>query len=74
MIIGHLWQNKKVAIYHCDKCRMCRMGSKDTIFHCDPCNVCLPIHEKGNHICVKNTEDHNCPVCMENIKFTTKPF
>lgn len=30
-------------IFHCDKCKMCRVGKKEDYEHCDNCGICLHI-------------------------------
>jgi hypothetical protein len=26
--------------FHCDKCRICRVGGREHFFHCDQCGCC----------------------------------
>ena len=44
----------KKELYHCDGCKMCRVGPAEKIFHCNGCNVCYNIIAKNNHKCVLN--------------------
>lgn len=53
---------------------MCRIGSKENLYHCDKCDVCLPICNKDSHKCIGSVKDFNCPICLENIKISTKPW
>lgn len=61
-----LWTNK-YDIFHCDKCKCCRVGKKDENYHCDKCNLCLPIKIKNNHVCIENNHNSECPICLEKI-------
>ncbi|KRX06883.1 hypothetical protein PPERSA_11528 [Pseudocohnilembus persalinus] len=68
----HLWQNKNVSIYHCDQCKMCRVGEQSQNFHCNRCDMCWPKISQNTHKCVQNVENQSCPVCMDNIKHSTQ--
>lgn len=59
----NLWENKEIDIYHCDKCKLCRLGKFDTSIHCDVCNICF--NTKNKHKCLIDTFKSNCPVCNE---------
>ena len=69
--ICHLWITKEgeenPAVYHCDKCNICRKGNKEDYFHCDKCNLCLTKTLEKNHNCVENTLESVCCICKETI-------
>ncbi|KAA6401120.1 MAG: putative E3 ubiquitin-protein ligase MIEL1 [Streblomastix strix] len=53
--------------FHCEKCKLCRMGLRQNYFHCDTCGCCLSITQQGNHKCLQEATQRNCPVCFENM-------
>lgn len=53
--------------YHCEKCNICRVGGRENFYHCDKCNCCISNKFKDDHICIDNSLDGECPVCLENI-------
>ncbi len=71
------WDNTpNKDIYHCDKCRLCRVGKglgRDN-YHCDKCNVCVSLDPDGvdDHTCLKETLDSDCPVCSEHMLTSTE--
>lgn len=60
-------------IFHCDKCNVCRIGLPTEFFHCDICNSCLSITLKGDHKCVNDAMHGDCPICMENMRYSVNP-
>ena len=63
----NLWTDKK-EIFHCDKCKICRVGNANDFYHCDNCNLCFKNELKNIHICSKiNCEENDCPICFENL-------
>ena len=56
--------------YHCDKCNLCRVGHQKNFIHCDICNTCVNLN---GHKCKENVLHSECPVCLENLFFSTKP-
>ena len=52
--------------YHCDKCKLCRVGDKDSYQHCDNCDMCFNMKYNDNHKC-SNLFKNNCSICFENI-------
>lgn len=60
--------------YHCDKCKICRVGGKDSNFHCDTCDCCLPLKIKDSHKCLDKNIDKDCPICLENMFNSTTPI
>lgn len=69
-----LWDNDlKKSIFHCDKCKLCRIGEGLGIdyFHCDLCNVCMVLSMRGHHRCIERNLESDCPICGE-FMFTSK--
>lgn len=62
-------------IYHCDKCKICRIGKGLGIdnFHCDKCDACVSRKYLTDHKCLKKSLDANCPICGLYIKTSIKP-
>lgn len=62
------------SIYHCDKCKICRIGEGIGIdyFHCDRCNACMSMTLK-EHKCVERSLESDCPVCSEYLFTSTIP-
>lgn len=61
-------------IYHCDKCKICRVGQgfgKD-VYHCDSCAMCIPLNSLEHHRCVENAMKRNCPVCDQYMFTSTQ--
>eukprot|EP00127_Corallochytrium_limacisporum_P007201 Clim_evm74s243 gene=Clim_evmTU74s243 len=73
--ICKLWDDEENKnIYHCDKCRLCRIGQglgKD-YFHCDTCNVCMSICLKNAHRCIERSLESDCPICGEYMFTSTR--
>ena len=68
----NLWSDKK-HIYHCDKCKICRVGLQEDMYHCENCNICFPLKTKNFHKCSKiNCIENSCPVCLENLNDNQK--
>ncbi|RLN31735.1 hypothetical protein BBJ28_00015817 [Nothophytophthora sp. Chile5] len=61
-------------IYHCDKCKICRIGKGLDIdyFHCDRCNACMSISLK-KHKCVERSLESDCPICHTYMFTSTTP-
>jgi len=51
--------------FHCEKCGICRVGGRENFFHCDTCGACYSTELQGNHICVPNSMQRDCPICYE---------
>ena len=64
-----------IMFWHCDKCKMCRVGSaKTSHFHCDQCNLCYSSEAKETHICLRSpSETQSCPICSQVIQTSHKP-
>ena len=52
---------------------MCRRGNSESIKHCYTCGYCVPVANK-NHKCISNNAASRCPVCMEDLHFSTKGY
>ena len=64
--ICNLWENDNKEIFHCDKCKICRVGRREDYVHCDKCNLCIAVdHYNKGHKCIENSTKTNCPVCNE---------
>eukprot|EP01029_Cantina_marsupialis_P023291 TRINITY_DN577_c0_g2_i1.p1 TRINITY_DN577_c0_g2~~TRINITY_DN577_c0_g2_i1.p1 ORF type:complete len:388 (+),score=92.99 TRINITY_DN577_c0_g2_i1:37-1200(+) len=50
--------------FHCDGCKICRVGPKENYFHCDTCGYCLLKSMRDSHSCVQEAINRECPVCM----------
>lgn len=48
--------------YHCEKCKVCMVETKDESKHCDKCNRCFKIEYIDTHCCIK-AKDTVCPIC-----------
>ena len=64
----NLWTNSSKDIFHCDKCKICRVGKKDDYYHCDKCNLCFPNSSKDSHICSNINTNKLCVICYENLQ------
>lgn len=49
--------------FHCDDCKICRIGGSDTFTHCSTCKCCMIVPHK----CTSDFLNNNCPICMENL-------
>tara|TARA_X000000368_G_C22892898_1_gene650479 strand:- start:39 stop:920 length:882 start_codon:yes stop_codon:yes gene_type:complete len=65
---------KDNSIYHCDKCKICRKGKKEDFVHCDKCNGCISKESIDTHICISDSINSDCPICLENIFYSRKPI
>ena len=53
--------------YHCNGCGICRIAYDKEYIHCDNCGICLIKDDFLNHICRKDTDKEDCPVCLEKL-------
>ncbi|CAN8073230.1 unnamed protein product [Agarophyton chilense] len=62
-------------IYHCHKCKICRVGKGigHDNFHCDRCDACISIELSKGHHCLKKSLDANCPICGAYLFTSTRP-
>ena len=68
-----LWDSSDREIFHCDKCKICRVGKREDYIHCDICNGCMYKSIIDTHNCMNNTFDIDCPICKENLLNSTIP-
>ena len=61
----NLWDNNKKDIFHCDKCKICRIGKEEELFHCDICNQCFLKTDEESHPCNTKNLNDNCPICTK---------
>lgn len=63
-----IWCNRN-NVFHCYKCKACKLGEKGQSYHCDNCNLCLSLKTKDTHKCSNKNIDRNkvCPICLDNI-------
>jgi hypothetical protein len=70
--ICHLYSHNPFSeIYHCDKCKICRIctfgSTRDDYMHCDKCGGCINKKIKETHKCVEDSLKNDCCICLENI-------
>lgn len=51
---------------------MCRRGKREENTHCKNCGYCIHISSYDTHLCRENKVEADCPICMENLKFSTR--
>ncbi|KAF0985025.1 hypothetical protein FDP41_000064 [Naegleria fowleri] len=62
--ICHIYSNDpKRPIYHCDGCKICRLGKREQFLHCYTCGACMA----PNHKCIPQCMQSHCPICMEDL-------
>jgi hypothetical protein len=72
--ICKLWSDDQTKpIYHCDGCRMCRVGNPDWFRHCPICAVCIPVEGFSEHKCIERALDCDCPICGDNLFTSMTP-
>ena len=57
----------KKEVFHCEGCKICRVGPKEKTFHCDTCNACLYITMKETHKCKPNLLKQDCMICQQDL-------
>eukprot|EP01080_Neovahlkampfia_damariscottae_P008630 gene8630-577_t len=65
-------ENQPLNVFHCEKCKICRVGKREEYFHCDKCGCCMPISKEDTHECIENVLGQNCPICLEFLFTSTK--
>lgn len=70
--ICNYFDNEDKGQFHCGKCGICRVGGRENFFHCDKCNACYSNSLKDNHICIDNSMNQNCVICMDDLFNSTK--
>lgn len=58
-----LYDGLSKNIFHCDKCKICRVGGRENFIHCDTCNVCM--NKNYEHECASIG---NCGICLEDME------
>lgn len=66
-LICRMFDDTDKQQFHCEFCRICRVGGKENFFHCMKCNICLAINIKESHKCIENVSKSDCPVCLEDM-------
>lgn len=54
--------------YHCKKCNICQYGKKSDYIHCNLCKYCIDTEEYDEHICINNSINDNCPICLISME------
>ena len=49
---------------------MCRRGTPEEFKHCFTCGYC--VNATNKHKCLENNAASRCPVCLEDLLFSTK--
>jgi len=70
--ICNYFDNEDKRQFHCEECGICRVGGRDNFFHCSKCNACYSNSLKDNHICIDNSMNQNCVICMDDLFTSTK--
>lgn len=52
---------------------MCRRGTTESVTHCFKCGYCVPNSNK-DHKCLENVARSKCPVCLEELLYSTKHY
>jgi RING finger/CHY zinc finger protein 1 len=76
--ICHLYSDSHITeIYHCDKCKICRICSlgntKEDYIHCDNCGGCILKELKDTHKCIPDGLKGDCCICLESIFLSKDP-
>jgi RING finger/CHY zinc finger protein 1 len=60
-------------IFHCDGCKLCRVGKRENFTHCDKCNICIRTSSFEEHtkICLKQDNERKC-ICFERTQDSRK--
>ncbi len=69
--ICNLWMDNKDQPFHCNECKICRVGGKDRFTHCSNCEMCIDNNVFHTHRCHDGKYTSNCPVCYEDL-FTSR--
>jgi len=70
--ICNLYDDSGRALYHCEHCGLCRVGSPHSNVHCHTCNICWNLSGFTHHTCKPNILKDNCPVCHEYLQVSRK--
>ncbi len=76
--ICHLFSDSHITeIYHCDKCKICRICSlgttKKDYIHCDKCGGCILNELKETHKCMIDGLKGDCCICLDSIFLSKEP-
>lgn len=76
--ICHLYSESHITqIYHCDKCKICRICSigntRKDYYHCDKCGGCILDKLKDTHKCVQDVLKGDCSICLDSIFLSKIP-
>jgi RING finger/CHY zinc finger protein 1 len=76
--VCHLYSDSPITeIYHCDKCKICRMCSlgytSNDYIHCDNCGGCILGSLKDTHKCIPDGLTGDCCICLESIFLSKEP-
>lgn len=80
-ILGHyfcsvckFWDNDlSKEIFHCEQCRLCRIGKREDYFHCVKCNACISNNMIKGHKCIERNLESDCPICGEFMFTSVHP-
>ena len=70
-LICNYFDNEDKGQFHCEQCGICRVGGRDNFFHCSKCNACYSNSLQDNHICIDNSMNQNCVICMDDLFTST---
>jgi len=70
--ICRLYDDEDKQQYHCEGCKICRIGGRENFFHCQTCDMCLANTMRDNHKCIEKMSRSNCPVCLEDLHTSRK--
>ncbi|GAM22817.1 hypothetical protein SAMD00019534_059920, partial [Acytostelium subglobosum LB1] len=60
-------------LFHCDDCKLCRVGERAHYIHCKRCNMCLGKEHFETHKCLENKFER-CPICFEDMFTSVAPI
>ena len=69
-----LWRENG-QYFHCDKCKICRIGKREDFKHCEKCDVCIP--HTTIHTNCRSHNDDICAICLDEtelIKYSRIPI
>lgn len=68
-----LYAGSESPIYHCDKCGLCRRGTREGNIHCEDCDACMLKSHAEKHVCMESSMTGDCPVCCSALFTSTRP-
>lgn len=66
VLYGHPFIDTKENIFHCDECKLCRVGNPEDYYHCK-CGLCISKTLKDSHNCIIDVSHNNCSICFEDL-------